>query len=322
MTARHSRREFLVNAGSCAAHIALAAAATPLAIRRLWAAVPGQQSQIVAQEPFARLERVAEGVWALISTPLSGDRTTLANGGLIAGRNGVLAVEGLMTPEGARWLRSKALELTGKTPTHVVVTHYHADHANGVAGYAGSPAPAIHSTAATRDAVIGRNQPSDGDRNAAMTGAIELDASRETTLDLGGRSVRLVPRRGHTASDVTVEIEEPSIVFCGDLVWNAMFPNYVDTEPADLSRSVTALRRRASTVYVPGHGSVATEADLDRYVAMLSEVEEAARNARSSGLTALAAAEAFSLPESLGEWTLFSRSFFQRAFEAWYRELQ
>lgn len=321
MTTSQSRRDFIVGAGSCAAHIALAAAATPLAVRRLWAAPPWQQTKVVAQEPFGRLELVAEGVWALVSTPLTGDRTTLSNGGLIAGRNGVLAIEGFMTPTGARWLTSRSLELTGKRPTHVVVTHYHADHANGIAGYAGSPAPSIHSTAITRDAAIGRNQPTDADRTAALTGAVELDGSRETTLDLGGRSVRIVPRAGHTQSDVTVEVEDPSLVFCGDLVWNGMFPNYVDARPSELSRSVAALRRSRSTVYVPGHGSVATEADLDRYAAMLGEVEQAARNARSSGLSVEAAAGAFSLPESLGEWTLFSRAFFQRAFEAWYREL-
>ena len=32
------------------------------------------------------------------------------------------------------------------------------------------------------------------------------------------------------------------------------------------------------------------------------------------------AGAAFSLPPSLGEWTLFSKAFYPRAFEAWYRE--
>jgi hypothetical protein len=33
---------------------------------------------------------------------LGGDRTTLCNGGLVAGRDGVLAIEGFMQPAGAR----------------------------------------------------------------------------------------------------------------------------------------------------------------------------------------------------------------------------
>jgi nicotinamidase-related amidase len=56
-------------------------------------------------EPPALL-LVADNVWALISTPLSGDRTTLSNGGIIAGRNAVLAIEGFNQPAGAAWLGS------------------------------------------------------------------------------------------------------------------------------------------------------------------------------------------------------------------------
>ena len=77
------RRRFLQQTTSCAAHLAIVAAISPAAVRALWAAE--RAGAVVAQEPFGRLERIADGVWALVSTPLSGDRTTLANGGLIAG---------------------------------------------------------------------------------------------------------------------------------------------------------------------------------------------------------------------------------------------
>jgi glyoxylase-like metal-dependent hydrolase (beta-lactamase superfamily II) len=277
---------------------------------------------VVAQEKFGRLEKIAEGVWALISTPLTGDRTTLANGGIIAGRTGVLAVEGFFQPAGARWLAERARELTDKWPTHVAITHYHADHANGLAGYhTDAQAPAIRATERTRDDVLQRNQPADPERTAALRDVIELPANKETTLDLGGRTVQLIPRAGHTASDLSIEITDPSVVFCGDLVWNAMFPNYVDAEPSKLASAVRALRRDRETIYVPGHGAVAGADDLTRYQSMLDEIERAAREAHAAGLTAADAGAAYSLPESLGEWTMFSRAFFERAFAAWYREL-
>jgi glyoxylase-like metal-dependent hydrolase (beta-lactamase superfamily II) len=277
---------------------------------------------VVAQEKFGRLEKIAEGVWALISTPLTGDRTTLANGGIIAGRTGVLAVEGFFQPAGARWLAERARELTDKWPTHVAITHYHADHANGLAGYhTDAQAPAIRATERTRDDVLQRNQPADPERTAALRDVIELPANKETTLDLGGRTVQLIPRAGHTASDLSIEITDPSVVFCGDLVWNAMFPNYVDAEPPKLASAVRALRRDRETIYVPGHGAVAGADDLTRYQSMLDEIERAAREAHAAGLTAADAGAAYSLPESLGEWTMFSRAFFERAFAAWYREL-
>jgi glyoxylase-like metal-dependent hydrolase (beta-lactamase superfamily II) len=134
--------------------------------------------------------------------------------------------------------------------------------------------------------------------------------------------VRIVPRSGHTDSDVSLEIEEPSVVFCGDLVWNAMFPNYVDAVPSRLAKSVRALRRTKATVYVPGHGAIGRETEFDRYVAMLDEVEKGARSALAQGQSAADAGAKFALPPSLGEWTLFNKVFFERAFAAWYRELQ
>ena len=312
----HTRREFV----SCASHLALAAVCMPLAVRERWARVA--LGTVVADEPFGRLEQVGDGIWALISTPLGGDYTTTSNGGIIAGRSGVLAIEGFNTPAGATWLANKSRELTGRWPTHVVLTHYHADHANGVAGYLGNAAhPVVRTTTTTRELVLTRNTPTNDARVSAMRDAeviVPIDATR---IDLGSRMVRLVPRAGHTASDVSIEVDDPSLVFCGDLVWNGMFPNYVDATPSALARSVKALRRPGATTYVPGHGGVAHEGDVVRYVSMLDEVEAAARSARAKGISAAEAAATFTLPKSVGEWIPFNKTFHERAFAAWYRDL-
>lgn len=319
---RISRRVFVARSSSCAAHLALAAAVAPDALRSAWAHTP--LGPVVAREPFGSLEQVADGIWALISTPLGGDRTTVSNGGIISGRSGVIAVEGFNQPAGASWLAARARELTGRAPTHVVVTHYHADHANGVAGYLSpenAAKPTLRTTERTRALVLERNQPADDARTAALQQTVILPSDTATTIDLGNRRVRIIPRSGHTDSDLTLEIEDPSIVFCGDLVWNAMFPNYVDAVPSRLATSVKALRRDRKTTYVPGHGPLAREAELDRYVTMLGEVEQAARKAHQEGKSAADAGAAFALPASLGEWALFNKIFFERAFTAWYREL-
>ena len=277
---------------------------------------------VVAREPFGNLERVAEGVWALISTPLNGDNTTVSNGGIIVGRNAVLAIEGFNRTTGAQWLAGKAKELTGRWPTHVALTHYHADHANGVAGYlTDTDRPVLRSTGRTRDLVIERNKPEDASRAAALRDAVLISAE-PSALDLGGRMVKVMPRLGHTESDVSLELDEPSIVFAGDLFWNAMFPNFVDAIPTKLAASVRALRRSRDTLYVPGHGALGHQAEYDRYVAMLDEVEKAARAGLAAGKTPVDLGASFSLPSSLGDWTMFNKVFYQRAFEAWYRELK
>jgi glyoxylase-like metal-dependent hydrolase (beta-lactamase superfamily II) len=315
-----TRREFLFQSGSCASHVILAAAVAPLWAREAW--TRRSLGPVVAAEPFARLEDLGGGVWALVSTPLSGDYTTVSNGGIVAGKDGVLAIEGFMQPAGAKWLATQARQLTGKWPTHVLLTHYHSDHVNGVAGYFDEgAAPSLRATGITRDWARDKNKPADPARTTALAGAVMVDPTQESTVDLGGRTVKVIPRAGHTESDVSAIVEDPRIVFAGDLVWNGMFPNYVDAKPTLLGQSVRALKDGRDPTYVPGHGPLARNADIDRYLAMLDEVERAAKAAHQRGVTAAQGAAEYTLPPSLGEWTLFAKSFIATAFGAWYKEL-
>ncbi len=316
-----SRRTFLGLVGGCAAHLALARGVAGAWPRSLFAA--GSGARVVQEVPWGRLEEVAPGIWALVSTPMQ-DRTTLCNGGIVRGRAGVVMVEAFGSPEGAAWMARQARALTGRWPDHVVVTHYHGDHSAGLPGLAEleGASPAVRTTATTRALTRGTAL---GQEDSALLSALDrvvfLPSLEPTALDLGDRVVDVIPREGHTASDVTVEVGDPSVVFCGDLVWNRFFPNYVDAVPSLLAPSVRALRRPRETVYVPGHGPVADAADLDLYLDLLESLEDYARRAHESGLDAAAAAEGFTLPEPLAEWFQFSTQYPQRALDAWLREL-
>ncbi|MEA3246583.1 MAG: MBL fold metallo-hydrolase [Gemmatimonadota bacterium] len=313
-----TRRRFIGASSACAAHLALLGSVPDGWLKRAWGR---PQGRVVAREPFGSLEVVADNAWALVSNPLGGDRTTLSNGGIIAGRNGVLAIEGFNQPVGATWLATKARELTGRWPTHVAVTHYHSDHSNGLGGYlTGGERPVMRATDTTRTWILEKN-PRDDARADALRDVTAIPMGQATTFDLGGRTVRFVPRLGHTSSDVSIELDDPSLVFCGDLLWNAMVPNYVDAIPSKLSAAVRAMRRDARTTYVPGHGAVADGAAYDRYVGVIDEIERAARAAHAAGKTAAEAAAGFALPDSFGKWTLFSPQYFERAIGAWYKEL-
>ena len=101
-----------------------------------------------------------------------------------------------------------------------------------------------------------------------------------------------------------------------------MFPNYRDAIPSLLSRDVRELKRPRATTYVPGHGPVGGSPDLDLYVELIDLVELAARRAHETGTPAAEAAKEFSLPESLGEWHMFSPRYYEVALGAWERELK
>jgi hypothetical protein len=102
----------------CGAYVAAALAGASLGQRRAFAAESA--GEIAAETRFARVEKVAEGAWAVISTPQGGQFTTVSNGGIVAGNDAVLAIEGFMNPAGATWLRDVAKEIAGRAPTHVV----------------------------------------------------------------------------------------------------------------------------------------------------------------------------------------------------------
>jgi glyoxylase-like metal-dependent hydrolase (beta-lactamase superfamily II) len=316
-----SRRELLLaSAGaSCAAHLARTAAIAPWVGGLLRSRVLGR---VVAHEPFGRLEAIAPGVWALISDPFGGDRTTLANGAIIAGTRDVMLVEGLYTPAGALWLRAQALALTGRLPTRVLLTHHHGDHVDGISAYMplSSLTPRVACTTVIRDAVLTR---ATTDALQSRFSDIEvIPNSGEHDIDLGGVRVRAQSLQGHTASDVVVWHHDAKVVIGGDLLFNGIFPNYVDATPSALRRAVTQLQGRGKEWrYVPGHGAVMTDADLTQYIAMLDAVEGAARAAHGRGQSVADAAAAWSIPASLGEWRLFGPAFLPRAITAWYREL-
>lgn len=317
----YSRRDFVATSLSCAGHLAFMALPFSLPTRRLWSS--RTRGQTVAQEPFARLEKLGDGLFALISTPLGGDYTTVSNGGIIVGHSGVLVVEAFQNPEGALWLAEQARQLTGRWPTHAVITHYHSDHSRGLDGYYSEGAgPDARTTAVTRELVLTRRREPADDRTRRLWADVTLLPEDEPSLiDLGGRTIRVAPRAGHTASDVTIELAEDRLVWCGDLVWNGMFPNYVDATPSILSEAVRAIRRDDWSIYVPGHGPLADAGELDVYIALLDDIEAAARRAVAEGIDAEEAGARYAIPVELGEWTLFNPRYFERAIGAWLGEL-
>ena len=285
--------------------------------------------EVLKTEAWARIEDLGEGVLAVISTIESGNKT-VCNGGLITGSTRCLAVDTYFTPEGASWVASESVRLAGRRPTDLLVTHYHADHAGGLGGF-GADAdgrgllPTVWMTAKTRDLIRernGRGGPLDSGVAAALERTQILDPDNPTELDLGGRSVKIRPFEGHTPSDLVVETDgKRPVLFWGDLLWNGYFPNYMDTLPSALSAAITELAKHSDHQHVGGHGALASNEEVATYAAMIEHVGEHARRHFEKGTPEADAAEAYALPESVADWTLFGADYLSKAIGAWYREL-
>ncbi len=327
------RRQFIQASGSCSAYVFGLAAFAPLMTRRVFAAQ--DDSNVVATELWGRLEKIQDGVWALISTPFAkpnpdgsppdnpfGDYTTVCNGGIIAGDKGVLVVEAFMQDAGARWMSDRAKQLTGKRPTDVVCTHYHRDHTAGHAGFAvDKNRPNIWLTDATQKAAE-TSMLESGSVDAKFTQVKRLNSANPTEIDLGNRKVKVMPRSGHTSSDVTIELVDPKVIWCGDLFFNGMFPNYSDAIPSNLNDYASELANTKDTTFVPGHGPVAGLDAVQSYQKFLAFVQDSTTDAFKAGKPAEEAAKEFKLPDKLKEWFIWNPDVVKRGYVAWYRELE
>lgn len=322
-----SRREVLAGGLGCGAFLGLSLVGMGAAARRAFAQEALGKS--IVTKPFGRIERLADGVWAAVATPAGGSEM-VCNGGIVAGRDGVLVIEACMSEAGAHFLAASAKELTGRSPTHVVVTHFHRDHTGGLMGYLrGGDEVSLISSAKTRELLAGQYEETMGTTQGKLVrmpqqvlpDAVLAAEDAPTEVDLGGRVVRLVPRVGHTPSDVTIEIDEPRVIWTGDLVFNGLFPNYGDAIPSKLRETCERLLKDEQATFVPGHGPLATADGLKNYLGLLENVERAARAAHESGTPADVAWKEYEIPASLGEWAKFRPDVYRLAFEAWARDL-
>lgn len=314
-----TRRQLLAASGALGLHALLGG----LAPRRVHASTDAPGT--VAKVAWARIDRLGDDVWSVISDPLGGNFLTVCNGGIVAGSERVLVFDAFMNPDGAGWVAEQAKALTGRWPTDVVLSHYHGDHVNGLAGlHRDGHSPRVWVTEHTRTRIIdtdAANESTDERRKAMLEAADPISTDGPTRVELGGRSVDIHPRTGHTGSDVTLELEDPGTIFWGDLLWIGMFPNYRDAIPSQLAATVRRLAARETEHHVTGHGPAATKEGIAAYLEMLDHVEAAARIAHEKGQSAEEAAKAFELPEATADWHLFRPTYFQSAIAAWHREL-
>jgi glyoxylase-like metal-dependent hydrolase (beta-lactamase superfamily II) len=190
--------------------------------------------------------------------------------GVVAGAHGLLVIDtGATIEEGGEVLAS-VRELTGRRPTHVVITHGHFDHCFGTAafgtaevyGHRGLGPYLERERAALRaDAVRYGVDPASAQRAAGALVRPDHAVDAERALDLGGRTALLVhPGPGHTDHDLAVVVRgAPTVVFCGDLVEESGEPQAgpdarPERWPAALDRLLAV--GGADALFVPGHGSV------------------------------------------------------------------
>jgi len=196
---------------------------------------------------------LADGVFVCVAEP------DAVNLGLVVGSTGALLVDTGSTPEQGRALRASVADVTDVPLVGVVVTHWHCDHAFGLAAF-DDLATIGHESVADRL----RTPEAAAAAHALGLAADELRPPRRglavaASVDLGGRRVEVAHLgAGHTEGDLLVVVADADLVFTGDLLESAgapwWGPDSVTLEWASTLDGVIGLMTADSRA-VPGHGA-------------------------------------------------------------------
>ena len=244
---------------------------------------------------------------------LSDDLTMLSGPGgnvvVLTGADGKLVVDTFVQPA---WPKLKeSLDAISNAPLKTVInTHWHFDHVdnNGPLHAAGATILAHENTkkrmAEAHDLlVLNLHFPaSPADTLPAQTFATthKLQANGETL------ALEHVPP-AHTDTDIFIHFEKANVIQTGDLSFNGMYP-YIDSATGGKVSGMIAANDKIlklannDTKIVPGHGPLATKADIQKFRDMLVASRDRVGKLKSAGKTAQEAAAAKPLADLEDAW--------------------
>jgi glyoxylase-like metal-dependent hydrolase (beta-lactamase superfamily II) len=159
-----------------------------------------------------------------------------------------------------------------------------------------------------------------GDRiTPAMRAQIEalplpdLTTDKDLIVWLGARKVVVRAVLGHTGGDLTVFVPEAKVLFTGDMLWRKIPPNLIDGSVNEWLATDADFEQMADSAqvgFVPGHGDVATLADVKDFRAYLLDLRRLVADGRTSGLKgdALAREVGSKLRALHPDWTISERA--------------
>jgi glyoxylase-like metal-dependent hydrolase (beta-lactamase superfamily II) len=197
----------------------------------------------------------------------------ISNAGFVVTPAGVVVVDALGSPRLAERLTAAIRSITTLPITHVVVTHYHADHIYGLQHFKDMGAQIVAHRAAQAyiqsDTARLRLEASRSDLAPWInekTRIVDADlwVDGPTTFKVGG-VVFEVDHVGpsHTPEDLVVYVPSERVLFAGDLFFNGRLPFVGMADSSQWIRSLERVLAFDTAAVVPGHGTASTEPRKD-----------------------------------------------------------
>lgn len=241
-----------------------------------------------AQQDFSKVEvkaeRVAEGVYMLTGAG--------GNMGLSVGKSGTYLIDDQYAPLSDKILA--AIRLITPDPVRFVVnTHWHGDHTGGNEnlGKAGALLVAhenVRKRMSTEQFLAAFGRKVEPSPEASLPVVTFTDT---VTFHWNGDEIRVqhVPP-AHTDGDAIIRFVKADVVHMGDVFFNGGYP-FVDTSSGGRIDGVIAAAERVlggvgeKTRIIPGHGPLATKADLQAYRDVLKTLRDRIATLKAEGKT-------------------------------------
>lgn len=234
-------------------------------------------SAIAADTPGAmRAQQVSPHVWMVqglsaLGTPAN--QNFISNAAFIVTPAGVVVIDALGSPALATRLLAEIRRVTSQRVTHVIVTHYHADHVYGLQIFkdAGARILAHRVGREYLESEVASKRLQDSRQTLApwIDDSTRLVAADEwldgrKSLNLGGLQIDIAPvGPAHTPEDLVVYVPADKLLLAGDLVFRRRIPFVGQADSANWIAALDALLKFDAAVVVPGHGPVSTSVRED-----------------------------------------------------------
>jgi len=229
-------------------------------------------------------ERVAEDVY-MFTSGLYAQVTA----GVIATPEGSVVVDTLPFPDESRELRAFAEQISPRGVRYVILTHYHADHANGL--YLFPQAEVIcHKRCRELLLKLGQRGLEEAKKQTPELAEVQLRIPRVTfddtaTVRLGGKTITAIHAPGHSPDGAMVYVKELKVLFAGDVVMPV--PYIVGGDLDEMIRSLRKVRELSLESIVQGHGEVLLRGEIkdavESNIAYLETIQQIVREHVESG---------------------------------------
>lgn len=246
---------------------------------------------LVCPKPLGQGVYMVQGLAALGT---AANRNFISNAGFVITPEGVIVIDALGSPALAQALVNEIQRITPLPITHVLVTHFHADHIYGLQVFKALGARILaheqgkqylHSDSAKARLIASRQELSPWvDENTELVFADEW-ITQDRSLNVGGLVLELMHLGpAHTAEDMVVYLPRQQVLFAGDVMFRQRIPFIGQADSHHWQQALTQLSALNVAWLVPGHGAASQNFKQDLLLtlnylqfmrtSMLSAVEE------------------------------------------------